>query len=252
MIHYHVIGWENGQDLVRWIAGRHALVSLPVAGKLDLIAPVVQSFIIDNGAFTAWKNGAPYDFDGYLDVCYRWRRHPAFDWALIPDVIDGTERQNDELLREWPSDIRGVPIWHMHEATDRLVRLSRAFEYVALGSSGAWSHPGSASWWRRMAVVMDALCDDEGRPPCRLHGLRMMRGDIVERLPLSSADSSVVSRGKHTSSNTHAAVAGLAGERIRCEILALRAEAYQSAEKWEHHRQQVLPLFSPSPEQEPL
>ena len=36
---------------------------------------------------------------------------------------------------------------------------------------------------------MNAVCDDRGRPPARLHGLRMMDPDIFTRLPLASADS---------------------------------------------------------------
>lgn len=246
MIHYHVIGWENGQDLVRWLAGRHALVSLPVANYLDLVAPVVQSFVIDNGAFSAWRKGEAYDFDGYLEVCYHWHRHPAFDWALIPDKIDGSEAENDDLVRAWPDDIRGVPVWHLHESFGRLKRLAAAFEYVALGSSGAWSHPGSRAWWRRMSEAMDALCDDQGRPPCRLHGLRMMRPEIVEKLPLSSADSTNASRSARDAPNkakAGKAVIGLHDKRIRAEILALRAEAYQSAATWQRVDQATLPLF---------
>lgn len=36
---------------------------------------------------------------------------------------------------------------------------------------------------------MDAICDDQGRPACRLHGLRMLDPAIFQHLPFASADS---------------------------------------------------------------
>jgi hypothetical protein len=41
---------------------------------------------------------------------------PACDFAVVPDVIDGTEADNDALLTEWPLGwFFGAPVWHMHE-----------------------------------------------------------------------------------------------------------------------------------------
>lgn len=40
-----------------------------------------------------------------------------------------------------------------------------------------------------MAEAMGAVCDENGRPKCKLHGLRMLNPDIFTKLPLSSADS---------------------------------------------------------------
>jgi hypothetical protein len=190
MIHYH--GTPCGGPRIgvnRFLHGRHALVPYPRQEDMGAVAEVCRSFVFDNGAFTVWKQGGKLDVPGYLAWCDEWHRHPGFDWALIPDVIEGDEVDNDALLADWPKHIRGVPVWHMHESFDRLVRLGHEWGTVALGSSGQWPTPGTTMWWARMVGAMSALCDKHGRPPCRLHGLRMLNPKVFTRLPLTSADS---------------------------------------------------------------
>lgn len=231
MIHYHgtPIGGSR-QDTARFLMGRHALVPFPRRDDMGVVADVCQSFVFDNGAFTVWKQGGHLDVLGYISWCDEWHRHPGFDWALIPDAIDGDETDNDVLLADWPTHIRGVPVWHMHESIDRLVRLGNEWPVVAIGSSGQWPTPGTHGWWQRMASAMNALCDDKGRPPCRLHGLRMLAPDVFTKLPLSSADS------------TNAAVNSGSIDRFgmytpptasqRAAVIAERIEAHSSSAIW--------------------
>lgn len=231
MIHYHgtPVGGPR-QDVARFLIGRHALVPYPRREDIGIVADVCQSFVFDNGAFTVWKQGGKLDVPGYLAWCDEWRRHPGFDWALIPDVIEGSEDENDALVSEWPRHIEGVPVWHMHESIDRLVRLGNEWRTVALGSSGKWSSPGTAGWWNRMTEALNALCDDAGRPPCKLHGLRMLDPTIFGRLPLTSADS------------TNAAVNSGSLDRFgiytpptasqRAAVIAERIEAHNSSAVW--------------------
>jgi hypothetical protein len=194
MIHYHGTPISGPrQDVARFLVGRHALVPFPRRDDVGIVSEVCQSFVFDNGAFSAWKRGLVLDVPGYLRWCDEWHRHPGFDWALIPDVIDGSEADNDALMADWPRHIRGVPVWHMHESIGRLVRLGNTWPTVAIGSSGEWPNPGTPSWWARIDDALTALCDVHGRPPCRLHGLRMMNPAIFSRMPLTSADSTNVS-----------------------------------------------------------
>lgn len=218
-------------DRVRFLQGRHALVSFAYPEDIGIVADLCADFILDNGAFTAWRQGKPMDVEGYVRWCEEWCRHPGFSWALIPDVIDGTEADNDALLRDWPRHIRGVPIWHLHEDLGRLARLVGEHSVVALGSSGEWPTPGAARWWDRMHDAMMVACDSDGRPRARLHGLRMLSPKVFTRLPLASADS------------TNAAVNSGALDRFgiyvpptraqRAEIIAARIEAQNSAPVWQ-------------------
>lgn len=165
MIHYHgtPVGGTR-QDGARFLAGRHALVPFPRQDDMGIVAEVCQSFVFDNGAFSIWSKGGTLDVDGYTRWVEDWHRHPGFDCALIPDLIDGDEAANDALLAAWPRALRGVPVWHLHESLERLQQLASEWPTVAFGSSGQWRSPGTAAWWKRMAAAMDAICDDQGRP----------------------------------------------------------------------------------------
>lgn len=242
MIHYHgtPIGGSR-QDAARFLIGRHALVPFSYPGDIGIVADVCQSFCLDNGAFTVWKKGGQLDIDGYHLWVQEWIKHPNFDFALIPDVIDGDEQANDDLIDRF-KDVGlakyGAPVWHMHESIERLQRLCQEWRVVALGSSGQWASVGTASWWTRMSEAMDGICDAAGRPPTKLHGLRMLDPNIFTRLPLSSADS------------TNAAVNGGSVSRFgmytpptaaqRAAVIAERIESHNSAAVWVNSGQSEL------------
>ena len=141
-----------------------------------------------------WKIGKKPDWNLYYEWVAEWKQHPGFDWAIIPDVIDGNEQQNDALLSDWPYPSIGVPVWHLHESLDRLKTLLTSYPRVAFGSSGKWKTPGTKEWWVRMEEAMQVACDERGRPISKLHGLRMLRRSILARIPFASADSSTVAR----------------------------------------------------------
>ena len=231
MIHYHgtPVGGSR-QDTARFLMGRHALVPFPRQDDMGAVAEVCQSFVFDNGAFTVWKQGGKLDVDGYMTWCEEWHKHPGFDWALIPDVIEGNESDNDALICDWPKSIRGVPVWHMHESIDRLVRLGNEWSFVALGSSGVWATPGTEAWWQRMTLAMNALCDDKGRPPCRLHGLRMLDPRVFSRLPLSSADSTNAAVNSGSLSRFGSYLPPTSAQRAA--VIAERIEAHNSSGIW--------------------
>ena len=194
MIHYH--GTPCGgprEQVAKFLRGRHALIPFARPEDIATAADECQSFCIDNGAYTAWKQGIEINWSDYYTFCEQWHRHPAFDWAIIPDVIDGDEAANDALLDQWPGHIEGVPVWHMHESLERLDRLC-GWPRIALGSSGEYATVGDDRWRRRMGEAMDVACDDHGRPRTRLHGLRMLSPAIFRKLPLASADSTNVVR----------------------------------------------------------
>lgn len=242
MIHYHgtPVGGTR-QDAARFLMGRHALVSYAYPTDLPIVADVCQSFVLDNGAFTAWKQGKPMDVDGYVKWVHEWSRHPGFDWALIPDVIDGSDAENDELLRRWPKALPGVPVWHMHEPTVRLTWLARQYRVVALGSSGEFASVGTAQWWTRMAQAMKAVCDDKGRPICKLHGLRMLDPDVFSRLPLSSADSTNAAVNSGSLSRFGMYLPPTSAQRAA--VIAERIECQNSAAVFTEPKQEHLCLF---------
>lgn len=232
MIHYHGAPLGNTKvEAAKFFAGRHAMVSFAHPGELPVIADVCQSFVLDNGAFTTWKRGKKYCPDKFYEFVSLWYRHPAFEWALIPDVIDGDEDANNELLEDWPEHLRnvGVPVWHLHESIGRLCGLAFRYPRVALGSSGQYRSPGTQRWWQRIGEALDAITP-QGRPVTKLHGLRMLDPRIFSQMPLASADSTnaVLNHKYLKNFGMYPAPTPSA----RAEVIAQRVESFQSAPVW--------------------
>lgn len=238
MIHYHGLPITPATAARSAISGGHAFVSFRHPDQLGLAAEVCQSFAVDNGAFSSWKAGNPVaDWSTY----YRWvetvARHPGFDFAVVPDVIDGDEQANDALLAEWPwgSTAKGrsvgAPVWHLHEPLDRLRSLAENWPRVCLGSSGDYAVVNKPEWWTRMADAMSTVCDSEGRPMCKLHGLRMLNPKVFSRLPLSSADSTNIARNIGIDSKWKGTYLPPSKE-CRALVLRERIESQQSATLW--------------------
>lgn len=174
----------------------HAFVSWRRPDQLGLAVQVCQSYAVDNGAFSAWREGKPVtDWSAFYQFADDCRRTPSCDFAVIPDVIDGSEADNDALLAEWPlGPAFGAPVWHMHESLDRLYRLVCDYPRVCFGSSGEFATVGNTKWWTRMREAMLVACDLRGRPLARFHGLRMLNPKVFSRLPFASADSTNIAR----------------------------------------------------------
>jgi len=193
LIHYHGGPITPETCAIRAWKGRHAFVSWAHPVQLKLAASVCQSFALDNGAFSLWKSGTEVDWDKYYGWSEEWLAHPACDWAIIPDVIDGSESENDDLAAQWPHGHRGVPVWHLNESVERLERLADQWPRVALGSAAEYDVSSPSKCLDRLADCLPAITKN-GLLKTKLHGLRMLNPAITQLVPLSSADSTNVAR----------------------------------------------------------
>ena len=237
MIHYHGTPITGSSAPYMSMQGKHVMVSYAKTDQLGLFAEICQSFALDNGAFSIWKSGAEFDFQGYADFVGKWHLHPGFDFYLMPDVIEGDEVENVRMRATWSNLCSGrmwslgVPVWHLHESLKTLAGLVAAFPRVALGSSGQYAVVGNQSWWHRMAEAMRVICDDDGYPRAKLHGLRMLDPTVFSHLPLSSADSTNVARNIGIDSAWSGRYSP-PSKRVRALVLAERIEAHASASRW--------------------
>jgi hypothetical protein len=146
-------------------------------------------------------------------------------------VIDGTEAENDQMFTAYRQAggnlLAGVPVWHLHESYERLGRLCRTWPRVALGSSGAFWKVGTMDWWRRIGGAMDFVCDEDGRPPCKLHGLRMLNPTVFSQLPLASADSTNVAQNHGRERKRYALTSAMGALAI-----VDRIESHAAAPRW--------------------
>ncbi len=237
MIHYHGTPITPNSAALSALSGGHAFVSFSRPDQLGLAIDVCQSFAVDNGAFSAWKSSNTItDWSRYYLWIAELHRYPSFDFSVIPDAIDGDEDENDTLLAEWPwrdskSSWVGAPVWHMHESITRLVGLSIYWPRVCIGSSGQYSAVGDARWWGRMVEAMNAVCDKNGNPRCKLHGLRMLNPEVFSRLPLASADSTNIAHNIGIDSRWTGAYSPPSKD-CRAMVLRQRIESQQAITFW--------------------
>ena len=230
MIHYHGGPITPDTCAIRAWRGRHAFISYANPSQLGLASEICQSFALDNGAFTFWKQGGQPDWAGYYEFVAKWMHHPRFDFAIIPDVIDGGEAGNDALLDAWPLGSAGVPVWHMNESDDRFIRLCRTFNRVAIGSCGEYDVKHPLRCVQRLKDVIRHVVTDSGYPISKLHMLRGLNKSVFQHLPFSSADSTNVARNIGLDSAWKGTYQPQSKE-TRASILVERIEAANSASK---------------------
>lgn len=241
MIRYHGGPCTPLEAALELWSGRHALISFAYPQQIDFVAKHAHSFVLDNGAFTAWEHGTEVCWEEYVKWVEEYQQHPGFDNCLIPDKIDGNEADNDDLLLWWESltmATPGVPVWHMHESLERLDRLilSRknapiCYPVVAIGSSGEFAETATQRWWSRISEAMEHACDSTGRPLARLWGLRQMDPDIFSHVPYSFVDSSRVARSVGVDKSVPKRYKDLSPKQ-RALMMAFDADHHKSASRW--------------------
>lgn len=191
MIHYHGTPITPMAQLER-MAGRNFCVSFAAPQDLARCLRIGQSVMLDNGAFSAKTRGLPFDLDGF----YAWAEpvlaHPH--WGVVPDVIDGTEEQQREMVATWPFRREfGIPVWHLGMPIAYLIDLCDDWGRVCFGSAGEYWQIGTSKWSHRMDEAFNALVQSFGAQLPWVHGLRML-GQAQGPWPLASADSTNVAQ----------------------------------------------------------
>lgn len=193
MIHYHGgVLHVDAVDPIEFV-GRFYCVSWAYPAHVRLYHDIGQGICLDNGAFSLWTQNKKVDWEDFYRWAEPWLKYQN-TWAIIPDVIAGTDEDNDKLVDEWRfGKDKGAPVWHPHESLERLTRLRDEWPLVCIGGSPEYKIIGTPKWQARMVQAMDVLCDEVGYPLTRLHllrGLRYSEGPY----PLWSADSASVAR----------------------------------------------------------
>ena len=192
MINYHGTPVTPRKTIYE-LAGANFCVSFADPRDIQVCHDIGSSVMIDNGAYTFWTKGKKIDWDDYYQFCSHWLSYKT-TWAVVPDVIDGGEEQNDELIAEWQLNRRqSAVVWHMHESIDRLQRLiNEDWGKVCIGSSGNYAQVGNKKWHDRMRQVMNRVCP-QGIAPTWFH---MMRGMALSnsQYPFASVDSTDIAR----------------------------------------------------------
>lgn len=219
-IHYH--GTPISPRAVLYeLAGCHFCVSFAKPDDVAVCHRIGQSVMLDNGAFTVWRQGGSLDLRAYERWCDRWLACPT-TWAVIPDVIDGGARENDQLVQGWTRP-RSAPVWHLDEPLDRLVWLVDTFERVCFGSAGQYAQIGNEAWHGRVTEAWNRLARCSFTP-----WIHMLRGMALagSGYPFASLDSTDIARNHNRPQNGAAK-------------MARRWDAQQCAARWHHQAEQT-------------
>ncbi len=189
MIHYHGTPISPIRA-IETMGGKHFCVSYARPDDLKRCLRIGQSLMLDNGAFSAKTRGLPFDRNGFYGWVEPFLVHPH--WAVVPDVIDGTEDEQREMVKSWPfrKEI-GIPVWHLGLSITYLIELCDAWGRVCFGSAGEFWQIGTTKWCHRMDEAFNALVKIYGRQIPWVHGMRML-GQSSGPWPLASADSTNV------------------------------------------------------------
>jgi hypothetical protein len=216
-IHYHGTPLSPRRWLLK-MEGKHFCVSFAYPLDIDVCLRIGQSVMLDNGAFSAKTKGLVFDKNKFYQWIEPYLAHP--NWAVIPDVIDGTVEQQREMVKTWPFRKNlGLPVWHLGLPVDYLFELCDQFDRVCFGSSAEYWQIGSEKWCRRMDEAFNALVKRFGSQLPWVHGLRMM-DKLSGPWPLASADSVNVARNFK--------------DRKQCpDCMALRIDSINPPLSWE-------------------
>lgn len=96
--------WGSAGDVHRIaVSGAGAFVSYVRPDQIAASIQHAQVVGIDNGAFSAWVRGLKINWSDFYKWLLNYYHHPKVAFFVIPDVVDGGERDNDALIddAEW-------------------------------------------------------------------------------------------------------------------------------------------------------
>lgn len=106
-------------------------------------------YALDNGAFTAWKNGERWKRVGFLELvekAVRLGRAPR--WIVVPDAV-GDRRRTLELWSEWATTLRewyGFPLAFACQDGMQPEDVPPAADVLFIGGTTAWKWASLPMW----------------------------------------------------------------------------------------------------------
>lgn len=217
MIHYHGTPITPMSELSK-MAGKHFCVSFEDHRDIDWCVKNGQSVMLDNGAFSAFTKGKTIDFKAYEEWIEPYLYPP--NWAIIPDVIDGSVEEQKELMKMFshlPNHLVS-PVWHMSLPINWLLELADNFPRFCFGSSGKYWQVGSSVWCRRADEAWNELTKRGHKSWVHMMRGLALCGDVY---PFASADSTNVARNFKNK-----------GSQMCPERMARRIDSIQSPLTW--------------------
>ena len=214
--------------LLEQLRGESFCVSYAYPEQLHDVGPLVPStgiLLLDNGAFTTWKQGREFNELGFWDWANAAQDLYPEAVAVIPDQIGGTEADNLMMasrairggLARYPE--RTMFVWHTNDSMAQLKKAAMLFNFIAIGSCA--EHDIQKHWAEfyaragKASDMIEAVDLMTGRRPW----VHVMRGlGKFHKFPrFDSADSTNIARNHCRTKGQPAHVRAMA-DRIRHQI----------------------------------
>lgn len=160
----------------------------------------LKSFMIDSGAFSAWRRGEPISLKKYIRFLDKNRGYytSAVNLDVIPGslanprpgqvVVEAAAEQgwkNACQMRE--AGLNVVPVYHMGERRYWLEKMvGEGFTYIGLSALNEATTEQKREWFDELFAY---LCGTKGYPEVKTHGFGMTVLSLMYRYPWYSVDS---------------------------------------------------------------
>lgn len=222
--------------LLEELAGGSFCVSFADPRQADRCVELVgddEILVLDNGAFTHWRAGkGQIDRGAFWSWANDLQARCPNAVAVIPDVIEGSERDNllelSHALREgmaaYPE--RTMAIWHMDDSLEQLQTMARLCNFVGIGSCAEFDVQRDRAGYLARLREASAVIDYVERFHARRPWIHLMRGlgVFAKACRFDSADSTNVARNHNRTRGRLRHVRAMAN-RIEGEIQAAADQA---------------------------
>lgn len=192
--------------LLPTLAGSSFCVSYAEPRQLDQVIELVgeeEILVLDNGAFSIWRQGrGAIDRNAFWAWANEAQARSPQAVAVIPDVIEGSERENllelswalREGLAAFPE--RTMGIWHMNDSLDFLETQARLLNFVGIGSCAEFDVQTKRADYMARIREASQVIDQVEKTYDRRPWVHLMRGlgVFAELTRFESADSTNVAR----------------------------------------------------------
>lgn len=139
---------------------------------------------VDSGAFSAATSGGTIDPRQYIEWVQKWQHRITV--ASAPDVIGdpvATERDT-QLMLDAKLTTQVLPVYHVGEPWEVLVKMAKAHPYIALGGMVPYAKNSKflKAWIAKAFTFIPRTT--------RVHGFGMTNWNVMQMFPWYSVDSS--------------------------------------------------------------
>lgn len=157
----------------------------PSYGKKVPIDPWMP-FVLDNDAFTAWRDKKPWNLEAWLEML-RWVRMTGLKplWAAVPDVVANREAtiRNWEVYAETVRDF-GFPTAFCVQDGMTPDDVPKSADVIFVGGTDGWKFPNLAMWTAHFPRVHCARVNaPEMIEACERLGCKSIDGTAWFRAP---------------------------------------------------------------------